>query len=198
METSFYSHSQLFRLHGHLRNSLCFLCFLCVVFLSIILSFLSEFVFFFISSILSPKERQQMIFLKQSLLYLFINLISLKKLLIHSIEAKKKKKKKACIKSFTLHVYNFLQKRKRKVWEKDAWQNIVEPLNYLGKSVINCMQGNNNTLGFFYNIVLIIIIMYTYTSKYLNGLAYFSKKQGYFIFWGYSSPKYNSYFLALY
>lgn len=47
METSFYSHSQLFRLHGHLRNSLCFLCFLCVVFLSIILSFLSEFVFFF-------------------------------------------------------------------------------------------------------------------------------------------------------
>lgn len=43
METSFYSHSQLFRLHGHLRNSLCFLC---VVFLSITLSFLSEFVFF--------------------------------------------------------------------------------------------------------------------------------------------------------
>lgn len=124
METSFYSHSQLFRLHGHLRNSLCFLCFLCVVFLSIILSFLSEFVFFFISSILSPKERQQMIFLKQSLLYLFINLISLKKLLIHSIEAKKKKKKKHVLNLLHCMCTIFYKKEKEK-YEKRMHDKIL-------------------------------------------------------------------------
>lgn len=41
------------------------------------------------------------------------------------------------------------KKKKRKVWEKDAWQNLVELSNYLGKSVINGLQGNNTTLGFF-------------------------------------------------